>query len=166
MSPRRDRPDPDPRHAEVKAALARYWEAENPDLPDLPWSGADAGALAALLRANPKLDAATIEICLHHRLQSEDHAPAERVCRWILDILRYRSGALDRFRLPKRIGGEATVGYLRLTDPGADPTAPFCDVCGALMTREADGWKCLRCGRTLSARAWFIERAKRRLEKP
>lgn len=108
MSPRERHPDP--RHAAVRAALTEYWLRENPGATELPWGPADAGALAMLLRADPTLDLATVEQCLRHRLQSEDHAAGERVYVWIGNLLRYRVAPLDRFRLPKRVRPEAVVG--------------------------------------------------------
>lgn len=134
MSPRKNRPAPDPRHAAVKEALAKYWAAENPALPDLPWSAGDAGALGALLRANPSLDVATFETCILNRMLSEDHAPGERVFRWIGDLLRYHAAPLDRYRLPKRPAqsSEANVGR-NFNQPNA----------------EED-------------RQWFLDRARRR----
>lgn len=110
MSPRKGRPTPDPRHAAVKDALAKYWAAENPHAPDLPWGAAEAGCIGAFLRANPSLTVELIEDCLSNRLASEDHAPGEGIFRWFRDLLRYGAGPLDRYRLPKRVNFEASVG--------------------------------------------------------
>lgn len=140
MSPRRDRPAPDPRHSEAKHSLAQHWAAENPEMPQMPWSAADAGALAALLRANPALDVGTIRVCLHYRRLSEDHARGERVCRWIIDVLRYRSGPLDRYRLPKRAASEATIGMG--SAPDSEKAAKMRDhFVGQAMKRHAAGDK-------------------------
>lgn len=123
MSPRKDRKPADPRHAALKAFLERYWRQET-GLGDIPWGAADAGALGQFLRANPNLELYVIEACLGNRLRSEDHAPGERFYRWIGDLLRYASGPLDRYRLPKRpaYNPEANVG--RNYQSEADPTVP------------------------------------------
>ncbi len=100
---------PDPRHAEAKALLVTYWKRENPTL-DMPWGAADAGALGQFLKANPALSMVTLAKCLLYRLISEDHAPAERIYIWIGGVLRYAAAPLDRYRRPKRLASEATVG--------------------------------------------------------
>ena len=104
---------PDPRHRIFKGLLDDYWVAENPSIPLLPWGPADAGALGQFLRANPTLSTDVVKTCLENRLVSEDHAPAERVHRWIGDLLRYASGPLNRFKQPMRassMSAEAQVG--------------------------------------------------------
>jgi len=95
-----DSKDVDNRHTLIKAMLDLYWLRENQTIPSLPWGAADAGALGQFLRANPNLKPNVVEECLFHRLCSEDHAPAERVHRWIGDVLRYASGPLNRFSSP------------------------------------------------------------------
>ena len=125
MTPRKDRPTPDPRHGKVKEMLEQYWHRESPMLPTLPWGPGEAGALGAFLRANPDLDIETIGRCLLHRLASDDHAPAERIYVWIGDVLRYAAAPLDRYRLPKRTSSEATVGMFI---EGAEPMALPSDV--------------------------------------
>jgi hypothetical protein len=106
-----DKKDIDSRHMLIKAMLDLYWLRENPTIPSLPWGAADAGALAHFLRANPKLNPLVVEQCLVNRLNSEDHASAERVHRWIGDVLRYASGPLNRFKQPKQpIHAEASAG--------------------------------------------------------
>jgi hypothetical protein len=98
----------------IKAMLDLYWIRENPAIPSLPWGAADAGALAQFLRANPKLTPDVVEQCLANRLNSEDHAPAERVHRWIGDVLRYASGPLNRFKQPIQLqtsGASAGSNY-------------------------------------------------------
>jgi hypothetical protein len=96
--------------------LESYWRRENPKIPELPWGPADAGALAQFLRANPSLSPDLAGTSLENRLRSEDHAPAERVYRWIGDLLRYASGPLNRFKQPMRAvpgASEASVGTYR-----------------------------------------------------
>jgi hypothetical protein len=111
---RRKSSEPDPRHSAIKILLDGYWQAENPTIPSLPWGPADAGALGQFLRANPKLSVDVVSLCLENRLQSEDHAPAERVHRWIGDLLRYSSGPLNRFRQPLgSVSSEASAGAYR-----------------------------------------------------
>lgn len=117
MSPRRDRKPADPRHDLVKRELAGYWSTENPNCPTMPWGPADAGALSMLLRADPTLDVETVKVCLVHRLQSDDHAAGERVYVWIGNLLRYRYAPLDRYRVPKRVYAQATVGMESLALP-------------------------------------------------
>jgi hypothetical protein len=131
------RKSPDPRHSRIKMLLDQYWAEENPAIPSLPWGAADAGALGQFLRANPKLAVEAVERCLRNRLRSEDHAPAERVHRWIGDLLRYSSGPLNRFKQPARgsaLAAEASVGTYR---PGMsyktddEPCKPLRDVMSA-----------------------------------
>ena len=110
---------PDRRHMVVKGMLDTYWREEMPSVPSLPWSAADAGALGQFLKANPELNVRVVEDCLVNRLQSDDHAPGERVHVWIGNLLRYAQGPLDRFKLLKRTNGEATVGMQR-----SDASAP------------------------------------------
>jgi hypothetical protein len=100
----RQRKPADPRHAEFKARLVGYWAAEvngfTPEL-EMPWGAGDAGALAAFLRANPRLSAAGFQRLLQHRLDSEDHAPGEPVKVWIGSLTRYAQGPLNKFKQPK-----------------------------------------------------------------
>jgi len=124
----------DPRHTEIKRLLANYWERETPAIPDMPWDAADAGALGNFLRANPKLTVEAVAVCLEFRLQSEDHAPGERVHRWIGDVLRYAQGPLNRFKQPQQPSqrsAEASVGtYIpgRHYGPQDEERAPLHDV--------------------------------------
>jgi hypothetical protein len=104
---------PDRRHMPIKGMLDQYWQRENPMIPSLPWGAADAGALGSFLRANPAITPEVVAACLEHRLQSEDHAPGERVHRWIGDLLRYAQGPLNRYKQPlqpSRMQSEASVG--------------------------------------------------------
>ena len=89
MTKRLKNANPDPRHSIVKGLLDSYWQRENPSIPSLPWGPADAGALGQFLRDNPTVGTDIVADCLDNRLRSEDHAPAERVHRWIGDVLRY-----------------------------------------------------------------------------
>lgn len=112
----------DRRHMPVKGMLDDYWRAENPMIPSLPWDGADAGALANFLRANPDITPDIVFECLKHRLASEDHAPGERVHRWIGDLLRYAQGPLNRFKQPMRpASSEASVGTYKPGKKFAEP---------------------------------------------
>ena len=96
---KRERKAADPRHREVWKLLWNYWQAEGNELvPDLPWSAADAGALALFLRANPKLSVEGIGRLLQHRLNSEDHAPGEPVRVWIGSLTRYVQGPLNKYK--------------------------------------------------------------------
>jgi hypothetical protein len=124
MSKRLKNASPDPRHSVVKGLLDAYWHRENPSIPSLPWGPADAGALGQFLRANPKLGNEIIADCLDNRLRSEDHAPAERVHRWIGDLLRYAGGPLNRFKQPMHntSSAEASVGTYQ---PGKSWGAPI-----------------------------------------
>ena len=72
--------------------------------------------------AEANLRVEVIEQCLRNRLASEDHAPGEGVFRWFRDLLRYVSGPLDRFRLPKRVEyrPEANVGRNTYASPVPD----------------------------------------------
>jgi hypothetical protein len=114
----------DPRHGVVKGLLDGYWALECPSIPSLPWGAADAGALGQFLRANPELATEIVAGCLQHRLLSEDHAPGERVHRWIGDLLRYAGGPLNRFKQPLRaspLSLEASLGTYRPGKPVAAP---------------------------------------------
>jgi hypothetical protein len=105
----------DPRHSAIKALLDSYWQRENPMIPSLPWGPADAGALGMFLTANPNLSPDVVATCLEFRLVSLDHAPGERVYRWIGDVLRYAGGPLNQFKQPTYTGPapEAAVGTWR-----------------------------------------------------
>jgi hypothetical protein len=106
---------PDSRHSVVKGLLEAYWLRENPTSPSLPWGPADAGALGQLLKADPTLSPDVVSTCLEFRLVSLDHAPGERVHRWIGDVLRYAGGPLNQFKQPTYSGPapEAAVGTWR-----------------------------------------------------
>ena len=93
---------PDPRHAEVKLVLAKYWAAENPQGPELPWGPQDAGALGQFLKAVPGFTVEEITQLLRNRLQSDDHARGEPVFVWIKYLTRYLGGPLDKFKQPKK----------------------------------------------------------------
>ena len=93
---------PDPRHTAVKAVLVKYWTAENPSGPELPWGPADAGALGTFLKASPTLDVEQITQLLRNRLVSDDHAAGEPVFVWIKYLTRYLQGPLDKYKQPKR----------------------------------------------------------------
>ncbi len=118
MTPRANRPTPDPRHILVKDLLDGYWRRENPRVPTLPWGAADAGALASFLRATPDLTPDVVARCLDHRLASEDRAPGERVHRWIGDLLRYAQGPLNRFHLPLQTSAAASEPRVGSYVPG------------------------------------------------
>jgi hypothetical protein len=124
MTKRLKNANPDPRHSIVKGLLDSYWQRENPSIPSLPWGPADAGALGQFLRDNPTVGTDIVADCLDNRLRSEDHAPAERVHRWIGDVLRYASGPLNQFKQPVRgaASAEASVGTYR---PGKTWGAPI-----------------------------------------
>jgi hypothetical protein len=98
--------------------LDAYWRRENPSIPSLPWGPADAGALGQFLTANPSLSPDVVATCLEFRLLSLDHAPGERVYRWIGDVLRYAGGPLNQFKQPTYTGPapEAAVGTWRPGD--------------------------------------------------
>ena len=98
---KRTRKPPDPRHAEVKAVLVKYWATENPENPELPWGGADAGALGEFLKSNPNRPVEEIKQLLRDRLKSEDHARGEPVFMWIKYLTRYIGGPLNKFKQPK-----------------------------------------------------------------
>jgi hypothetical protein len=91
---------PDPRHMAVKELLARYWAAECPSSPELPWGPADAGALAQFLRSSPSMDMRQITVMLTNRFNSEDHALGEPVFVWIKYLTRYIDGPLNKYRQP------------------------------------------------------------------
>jgi hypothetical protein len=122
-NPPKGRRAPDPRHGQIKLLLENHWLQENPMIPSLPWGPQDAGALGLLLRANPNLRPEVVALCLANRLASEDHAPAERVYRWIGDVLRYSAGPLNRFKqLPR--ASEASAGANRPGKRYGAPDAP------------------------------------------
>jgi hypothetical protein len=130
----RDRTNPDPRHIIILNLLKDYWRRENPTIPSLPWSPADAGALGQFLRANSNLSPDVVALCLENRLLSQDHAPAERVFRWILDVLRYSAGPLNTFGRPKCApdgSSEASVGTYHPGEsytPEPEPQRPLREV--------------------------------------
>jgi hypothetical protein len=132
----------DPRHTPIKEMLGEYWQRENPMVPALPWNGADAGALASFLRANPTITPEIVALCLEHRLRGEDHAPGERAFRWIGDLLRYASGPLNRFKQPMRTSPLAAQASLGTYHPGErygpedEPQRPLRDVMSADWQRR------------------------------
>lgn len=138
MTPRKDRRPADPRHCQVRTLLSWYWTRENPQTPTLPWGAAEAGCVGAFLRANPDLSTDVIKQCLQNRLASDDHAPGEGIYRWFRDLLRYHAAPLDRYRLPKRIHSEATVGQFKLSDPDGPARDWFLD---RARQRKARGGK-------------------------
>lgn len=113
----------DPRHGVIKGLLDSYWQRENPMIPSLPWGPPDAGALGQFLTANPNLSPDVVATCLENRLVSQDHAPGERVYRWIGDVLRYTGGPLNQFKQRTYTGPapEAAVGTWR---PGTVRSEP------------------------------------------
>ena len=114
---------PDTRHGAIKGLLDSYWLRENPMIPSLPWGPADAGALAQFLRANPNLSPDVVATCLENRLMSRDHAPGERIYRWIADVLRYAGGPLNQFKQRTYAGPapETTVGTWRPGQVRSEP---------------------------------------------
>ena len=110
---------PDPRHTEVKAVLVKYWAAENPDGPDMPWGPADAGALGTFLKASPTLTVEQIKQLLRNRFSSDDHTAGEPVFVWIKYLTRYLRGPLNKFKQlketkhgePKPNRADASVGH-------------------------------------------------------
>ena len=101
----RKRNPPDPRHVEFRDLLDLYWRMEGNELvPDLPWGAAEAGALGAFLRANPRLGNAGFNRLLQHRLDSDDHARGEPPRVWLSSITRYANGPLNQYKLPKKGG--------------------------------------------------------------
>ena len=91
---------PDPRHTAVKELLAKYWAAECPSSPELPWGPAEAGALAQFLRSNPNMDLERITELLRNRFKSEDHAAGEPIFVWVKYLTRYIEGPLNKYRQP------------------------------------------------------------------
>ncbi len=91
---------PDPRHMAVKELLAKYWAAECPSLPELPWGAAEAGALSQFLKSNPALTVEQIADLLRNRFRSEDHAAGEPVFVWVKYLMRYLAGPLNKYRQP------------------------------------------------------------------
>jgi hypothetical protein len=125
MSKRLKNASPEPRHSVVKGLLDAYWQRENPAIPSLPWGPADAGALGQFLRANPALSTEIIAECLDNRLRSEDHAPAERVHRWIGDVLRYAAGPLNQFKQPMRDSSLSVHASIGTYQPGKTWSEPI-----------------------------------------
>jgi hypothetical protein len=92
---RRGGSEPDPRHEPCKAALAKYWASTNP-AGEMPWDGAEAAQMAALLKASPGLTPEMFTAMLRNRFKSGvNHA--DRPSSWLRTLPRYANGPLDRF---------------------------------------------------------------------
>ena len=90
----------DPRHAEFREILQRYWEFANVG-GEMPWGPGEAGQLSNLLKSSPKLDAEQFKLCLYNRHQSDGTNHARRPCEWLSKITNYAAGPLNQFNQPK-----------------------------------------------------------------
>ena len=105
----------DPRHTIFRDALERYWRHTNAGttLPEIPWDGREAKALADLLSASPNLDAGAFLKLLNHRRMSEVNQ-TERCYVWLRRITDYAAGPLDAYGKPRNGGPNGTSGSNRI----------------------------------------------------
>jgi hypothetical protein len=65
--------------------LSEYWQAKNPALPEMPWTGRDAKALSDFLSALPGLQETQFATMLGNRARSAV-AHGDRVYLWICKL--------------------------------------------------------------------------------
>lgn len=111
---------PDPRFAEFRAAVERYWKHVNGALP-MPWDASEAKALNALLHAAPALTTEQALKCLANRAVSET-PQTTRPRKWLSSLTDYAAGPLDRYGKPmqRATAPEAGAGQRRGTDADHD----------------------------------------------
>jgi len=90
----------DPRHIACKEEINKYWKSRNKD--EMPWDGAEGGALGKLLSASPDLTPQRLNQLLRNRYLSEV-THSDRPSKWLASIHSFANGALDRFGKPKGI---------------------------------------------------------------
>jgi hypothetical protein len=101
----------DPRHARFKDLVAKYWTRHNS--LGMPWDGAEAKQLSALLAANPALDEATFRSLLLSRHRS-DVNHAERPRQWLTRVTDYGNGPLNQYNKPKGLPNDHGKGSAAL----------------------------------------------------
>ena len=101
---------PDPRFAQFKTALERYWSSENTELA-MPWDGSEARRLNELLHAMPSLKLPEFERMLSNRARS-DVPQSIRPRGFLGNITAYAGGPLDRYGkiICQPASSEASVG--------------------------------------------------------
>jgi hypothetical protein len=91
--------EPEPRHAEFKAALTEYWVAKNSIA--MPWDGSEGKALSQFLLQNPHVSVEQFGAMLRNRAQSEGVNHGDRPRLLLSRITSYTNGPLDRFNRPR-----------------------------------------------------------------
>jgi uncharacterized protein YdaU (DUF1376 family) len=89
----------DPRREGMKSEVLAYWEAQNPDGPELHFDPADDRALDALLAGHLDLTQAGLKKLLVNRFNSEVN-PAALPRKWLRNILEYAAGPLGKYGKP------------------------------------------------------------------
>lgn len=86
----------DPRFAAFKAEIFAFWRGQNPDSALCPWIRSDDRALSEYLKGNPTAGLQHFKQLLLYRADSEVN-PSDPPRRWVRDLERFASGALDRY---------------------------------------------------------------------
>lgn len=97
--------------------LDKYWVKKNPDVP-FSVSPADGRNLKQFLRDNPKVDRELFRKCLNNRARSPGMVHSQKIHKWILSILEFAHGTLDRFNKPENSAGKSDG--LRRTNASAE----------------------------------------------
>lgn len=85
--------------------LEKYWTKKNPGVP-FSVSPADGRNLKQFLRDNPKVDRELFRKCLTHRVRSPV-IHTQKIHKWILNLLEFANGTLDRFNKPESNTGKS-----------------------------------------------------------
>lgn len=128
----------DPRHTIFRDALERYWRHVNAGttLPELPWDGREAKALADLLSASPTLDAgAFLKLLNNRRLSDTNHT--ERSYVWLRRVTDYAGGPLDRFGKP--VGGNHAASGNDRANKGQQRTNSTLEALARVRERRGGG---------------------------
>ena len=91
----------DPRFGLFGEEIFAYWSAQNPGRGKCPWTPADKGALAGLLKGAPDMTLEEFKRLLCNRAASSLN-PAALPRNWVGHIQEFSDGPLDRFKRPAR----------------------------------------------------------------
>lgn len=107
----KSKPQPDPRHAPIRAAIADAYAQANSGAK-LPWDASEAQQLDRWLRANPSVTLPAALAMVGARFGS-DANHAERPRAWLSGLNRYSNGPLDRYGQPEATAAPRPTEYLR-----------------------------------------------------
>jgi uncharacterized protein YdaU (DUF1376 family) len=105
----------DARHLPFRSILAQYWQAKNHALPEMPWQGRDAKALADFLSACPRLNERQFQEMVNNRARSAV-AHGDRVYLWIANqtlTMNYMEGISGPIHFSQYAGREVAMGAAR-----------------------------------------------------